>query len=401
MPSVFVGNLPKDFYDLEFFKFFKKHGYKIFKATVHTSEDKSSKRTNRFGFLQFVNQEEAERCQREMNNKQINGSTIYTSLGSPSSQGFEEKANIIARNLSAELTQSDLCDHFSKYGKIKSLKLETFTDGKSKEFCYIQFESKEAAEKCISEGNGSELAGKKIEVMIHQNKKERYGDSQQVARPEKFNNLYVQNLPKGTDDAKLNEMFSEFGDILSANVKKAEDNNLSRNGFVCFKSEDSAQKALDAMNRKKLPDGEYLIVSQHVPKRTFEGDDKNGGAFQKVMQKTYESNLFVKNIPNVIEEDEVKKLFESVGPIVSLKKKRQGKNFTGSTPTYAQYFILYADLNDAKAAIKKFDQSIVFGARPLSVEFSVSKAELIAEHENRALRQVYEMVKPYQTQHQQ
>ena len=80
-----------------------------------------------------------------------------------------------------------------------------------------------------------------------------------------------------------------------------------------------------------------------------------------------------------------------------MKKKRQGKNFTGTTPTYAQYFILYADLNHAKAAIKTFDQTNVFGARPLSVEFSVSKAELIAEHESRALRQVYEMVRPNQT----
>lgn len=81
-----------------------------------------------------------------MNNTQINGSTIYTSLVS---QGFEDKANIIARNLSAELSQSDLCEHFSIYGKIKSLKLETFPNGKSRGFCYIQFESKEAAENCI------------------------------------------------------------------------------------------------------------------------------------------------------------------------------------------------------------------------------------------------------------
>ena len=137
MPSVYVGNLPKDFYDLEFFKFFKKHGFKVFKATVQSSEDKLSKRTNRFGFLQFVNQEEAERCCLKMNNTQINGSTIYTSLVS---QGFEDKANIIVRNLSIELSQSDLCKHFEKYGKIKSLKLETFPNGKSRGFCYIQFE---------------------------------------------------------------------------------------------------------------------------------------------------------------------------------------------------------------------------------------------------------------------
>jgi polyadenylate-binding protein len=36
-----------------------------------------------------------------MNNTQINGSTIYTSLVS---QGFDDKANIIVRNLSIELS---------------------------------------------------------------------------------------------------------------------------------------------------------------------------------------------------------------------------------------------------------------------------------------------------------
>ena len=72
-------------------------------------------------------------------------------------QGFDDKANVICRNLSAELTQQELCEHFSKYGKIKSLKLESFPDGKSRGFCYIQFESKEAAENCIKEGDKSEL----------------------------------------------------------------------------------------------------------------------------------------------------------------------------------------------------------------------------------------------------
>jgi RNA recognition motif-containing protein len=71
----------------------------------------------------------------------------------------------------------------------------------------------------------------------------------------------VQNLPEGTDDEKLAVIFIEFGEILSANVKKAEDNTLTRTGFVCFKSEDSALKALNAMNRKLLTNGEYLIVS--------------------------------------------------------------------------------------------------------------------------------------------
>jgi len=80
MPSVYVGNLPKDFYDLDLFKFFKKHGYPVYRAIVHVKEDKFTKRTNRFGFLQFTSQEEAAQCYAEMNNTEINGTVVRLSL---------------------------------------------------------------------------------------------------------------------------------------------------------------------------------------------------------------------------------------------------------------------------------------------------------------------------------
>ena len=52
-------------------------------------------------------------------------------------QNFDQKANVIVQNLHNDLTQQNLWEHFGKFGKIKSLKLETFPDGKSKGFCYI------------------------------------------------------------------------------------------------------------------------------------------------------------------------------------------------------------------------------------------------------------------------
>ena len=52
----------------------------MFKAEVQKRDDKSSKQINRFGFLYFVSQEEANRCQQEMNNTMINGNTVRISL---------------------------------------------------------------------------------------------------------------------------------------------------------------------------------------------------------------------------------------------------------------------------------------------------------------------------------
>ena len=136
---------------------------------------------------------------------------------------------MIVRNLAPELTQQKLWDHFAKFGEIKSLKLEEFPDGKSRGFCFIQFVRKEDADTCIKQADQTELCGKKIEVTFHKNKEERYGD-----------NLYVQNLPTGTDDAKLGEMFAEFGQVQSARIQRSDKDTLTRNGYVCFATGDSA-----------------------------------------------------------------------------------------------------------------------------------------------------------------
>lgn len=165
-------------------------------------------------------------------------------------------------------------DHFSKFGQIKSLKLEEFPDGKSRGFCFIQFVSKEVAEECIKAADQTELLGKKIDVTHHKNKEERYGD-----------NLYVQNLPAGTNDQRLQEMFSEFGEVQSARVQRGENDTLTRQGFVCFNTGDAAQKALEAMNKKKMDDGTFLIVSHHV----YSNNAPEG--FKTVLHKTFDWNL--------------------------------------------------------------------------------------------------------------
>lgn len=116
-----------------------------------------------------------------------------------------------------------------------------------------------------------------------------------------------------------------------------------------------------------MEDGSFLIVSHHV----YSGNAQEG--FQKVLQKTFDSNLFVRNVPSSVTEEEVKKVFEKCGPIVSLKQRTAGK---GKNPAYVQYFVLYAEVNSANKAIQEFDQSNVFGARLLNVEFWESPEEL-------------------------
>jgi polyadenylate-binding protein len=65
-------------------------------------------------------------------------------------------------------------------------------------------------------------------------------------------------------------MFQEFGEIESVHVQRDENGQLKNQGFVSFKDHADAEKALDAMNKKSLPDGSFLMVARHISKKENE-----------------------------------------------------------------------------------------------------------------------------------
>jgi len=89
------------------------------------------------------------------------------------------------------------------------------------------------------------MKGKKIEINKHEKKSSRDNQAQT-----KYNNLFVKNLPKGTEDAQLKEMFAKFGDIESVTVQRDEQGNLKDYGYVCFKDPEHAEAAVLEMNKK-------------------------------------------------------------------------------------------------------------------------------------------------------
>jgi RNA recognition motif-containing protein len=79
--------------------------------------------------------------------------------------------------------------------------------------------------------------------------------------------LYVGNLNFDTTDQGLEQSFSEYGEIVSAEVVRDRNTDRSRGfGFVEFSQEEDAQKAKEAMNGKEL-DGRVLKVDEARPPR--------------------------------------------------------------------------------------------------------------------------------------
>ena len=78
--------------------------------------------------------------------------------------------------------------------------------------------------------------------------------------------LFVGSLPWGVDDAKLQEIFSQAGNVVSAQVIKDRDTGRSRGfGFVEMSTDEEADNAVKNLNGTDI-DGRKIVVNEARPR---------------------------------------------------------------------------------------------------------------------------------------
>jgi len=89
--------------------------------------------------------------------------------------------------------------------------------------------------------------------------------------------LYVGNLSYQMTDQELNDLFSEAGNVASAQVVTDRYTSQSRGfGFVEMATEDEAQQAIAAINGRNVG-GRALVVNESRPREGGGGGDSYGG----------------------------------------------------------------------------------------------------------------------------
>lgn len=84
--------------------------------------------------------------------------------------------------------------------------------------------------------------------------------------------LYVGNLSYSVTSSSLEQLFSEFGQVRSAQVIQDRDTGRSKGfGFVEMDDDDAARAAIEALNEKEH-DGRPLTVNEARPR-----EDRRGG----------------------------------------------------------------------------------------------------------------------------
>ena len=87
-------------------------------------------------------------------------------------------------------------------------------------------------------------------------------------------NIYVGNLPFTITEDELKTMFSEFGEIASANIINDRYCGQSKGfGFVEMTSQEEAGKAINALNNSDVQ-GRNIKVSEARPRRDTPRDSR-------------------------------------------------------------------------------------------------------------------------------
>lgn len=78
--------------------------------------------------------------------------------------------------------------------------------------------------------------------------------------------LFVGSLPWAIDDQKLNDLFSQFGKVVSAVVLKDKMTGRSRGfGFVEMENDNEATEAIEKLNGSDM-DGRKIVVNEARPR---------------------------------------------------------------------------------------------------------------------------------------
>ncbi len=79
-------------------------------------------------------------------------------------------------------------------------------------------------------------------------------------------NIFVSHLSWGTKSESLNELFSQYGEVSSANIITDRETGRSRGfGFVEMPNDEEGQKAIDALHQQEF-DGRVINVNVARPR---------------------------------------------------------------------------------------------------------------------------------------
>jgi len=191
-----------------------------------------------------------------------------------------------------------------------------------------------------------------------------------------FTNVFVKNFADKLDDAKLRELFEKYGPISSCTVMKDGEGKSRGFGFVSFENPEDAERAVNELNGSDVPDSDLKLTACRAQKKA-EREAELSRVYEQLkaerMQRYQGVNLYVKNLDDSVDSEELRKNFEQHGVIASAKVMLDD---SGRSKGFG--FVCFEKPDDATKAVVEMNNRMLNG-KPLYVALAQRKEDRKAQ----------------------
>jgi len=304
--SLYCGDLRKDVTEAALYRIFNNVGTV---SSIRVCRDAVSRQSLGYAYINFATRAHAVKALEILNFTPINNKPcrLGWSERDPNKRKGHNSTNLYIKNLHPTIDNKTLLDTFSMFGQVSSCKVATDNNGNSLGYGFVNYTTKEAADKALQRVNGMLIAGKN--VIVKKCEPQKNTTTNTKADEDDWKNLYMR-FPATWDEDKLQKLCEEFGEV-SVYITKNEGGKSKGFGFANFQKHEAAVKCVEALHGKKIDDAE-LMVCRHRSK-----------AERQKMGETIDQyaglNLYVKNLPDPCDDMKLRSLFEAYGNITSAK----------------------------------------------------------------------------------
>jgi len=273
-------------------------------------------------------------------------------------------ASLYVGDLNPDVTEANLFEIFNQVGSVASIRVcRDAITRRSLGYAYVNFHTASDADRALESLNNQPIKGRPCRIM--------WSQRDPSLRKSGKGNIFIKNLDKKIDHKSLFDTFQQFGNILSCKIELDETNESKGYGYIQFATQEAADKAIDKVNGKML-NGKKVFVGSFVPRK-----ERIAEAYNKKF-----TNVFIKNLDEKVDDEELKKMFSAYGTIKSAVIMRDDQ---GKSKGFG--FVNFEKPEEAEDAVTKLNDTEVDGKTVF-----VGRAQKKSERESE-LRSKFEQMK--------
>ncbi|TVY19886.1 Cytoplasmic and nuclear polyadenylate-binding protein [Lachnellula arida] len=218
----------------------------------------------------------------------------------------QASASLYVGELDPSVTEAMLFELFSQIGSVASIRVcRDAVTRRSLGYAYVNYNTTADGEKALEELNYTLIKGRPCRIM--------WSQRDPALRKTGQGNVFIKNLDTAIDNKALHDTFAAFGNILSCKVAQDESGASKGYGFVHYETDEAASQAIKHVNGMLLNE-KKVFVGHHIPKKDRQSK------FEEM--KANFTNIYVKNIPTEVTDEEFRELFEKFGDVTSASLAR-------------------------------------------------------------------------------